>query len=104
MAEQSEVPEEDVGVKLNRETARIGWRELEQHFAAGNVVYVSPELDLIEVAHAISLDNTVAVEAWVATEKVAPVSDEQAAQWHASTAELWAVVVLPLVLVQPLRQ
>lgn len=104
MAEQPEAPEEDVRAKLNRETARIGWHELEKHFAAGNVVYVSPELDLIDVAYEVSLDNKVAVEAWVESKKVAPASDEQAAQWHASNAELWAVVVAPLVLVQPLRQ
>lgn len=101
-SEQGE--DEDVKKKLNHETARIGWHELEKHFAAGNVVFVSPELDLIDVAYEVSLDNKAAVEAWVASKKVAPATDEQAAQWHASNAELWAVVVAPLVLVQPLRQ
>ena len=97
-------PEEDIRVKLNRETARIGWHELEKHFAAGNVVYVSPELDLIDVSYEVSLDNKERVEAWVESQKVAPATDEQAAQWHANQSELWAVVVAPLVLVQPLRQ
>lgn len=96
--------DEDIRAKLNRETARIGWGELEKHFAAGNVVYVSPELDLIEVAYQVSLDNKEAVEGWVAEQQVGAATDEQAAQWHGNQAELWAVVVAPLVLVQPLRQ
>ena len=97
-------PEEEVRIKLNRETARIGWGELEKHFASGNVVYVSPELDLIEVAYQVSLDNKAAVQNWLKAGQVASASDEQAAEWHANNAELWAVVVAPLVLVQPLRQ
>ncbi len=95
--------EEETRTKLNRETARIGWHELEKHFAAGNVVYVSPELDLIEVAYQVSQDNKAAVEVWVAAEQVGAASDEQAAQWHVANTELWAVVVAPLVLVQPIK-
>ena len=99
-----QIAEEDVRKKLNQETARIPWSELEKHFASGNVVYVSPELDLIEVAYQVSLDNKTAVETWVKAQQMAPASDEQAAQWYADQSELWVVVVAPLVLVQPLRQ
>lgn len=101
--EPQQGPEEDVRAKLNRETGKIGWVELEKHFAAGNVVYVSPELDLIEVAYQVSQDNKAAVEVWVAAEQVGAASDEQAAQWHVANTELWAVVVAPLVLVQPIK-
>ena len=95
--------EEDVRVKLNRETGKISWLELEKHFASGNVVYVAPGLDLIEVAYQVSRDNKAAVEGWLQAQQLAPASDVQAAQWHEQKAELWVVVVAPLVLVQTVK-
>ena len=47
----------DLRIKINRETARLAWAELEKHFAQGNVVYVSEELDLVDVAVRISHDD-----------------------------------------------
>lgn len=92
--------DEDVRVKLNKETGKIVWQELEKHFAAGNVVTVAAELDLIEVAYQVSQDNKTAVENWVAKQQLGAATDEQAAQWQAANSEFWAVVVAPLVLVQ----
>ena len=102
--ESEKMPDEDVRAKLNRETGKIGWVELEKHFASGNVVTVSPELDLIEVAYQVSQDNKVAVEPWVTAQQLAPATDEHAVQWHQENTELWAVVVAPLVLVQSIKQ
>jgi hypothetical protein len=87
--------------KINRETARIPWEELERHFAKGNVVFVSQELDLIEVALRIAHDDKEAVQRWMADGKVARVSDEQAQAWALSNTALWASVVSPFILVQP---
>ena len=36
--------------KINRETGRVAWSELQRHFASGSVVWVSSTLDLIDVA------------------------------------------------------
>lgn len=81
-------------------TARIPWNDLQKYYAAGSVVYVAAELDLVEVAVQLGLDNTAAFEQWISTGAVAPVSDEQAMQWFESAKELWAVVAAPWVLVQ----
>lgn len=43
--------------KLNQETAKANWKELQPFFARGQTVYVAPELDLIEVALAFSEDR-----------------------------------------------
>ncbi|HEY1042224.1 MAG TPA: DUF2288 domain-containing protein [Telluria sp.] len=96
-------PEKDVELhnKINSETARIPWVELERHFAQGNVVYVSEELDLIDVAVRISHDDKESLQRWMAEGKVAKVSDEQAQIWAVSNSELWTSVVSPFVLVQP---
>ncbi|MEK6748411.1 MAG: DUF2288 domain-containing protein [Pseudomonadota bacterium] len=86
--------------KLNLETAIIPWRELLRHFAAGRVVQVASELDLVEVATQFMRDNKSAVEHWLQQSLVNKVSDAQAEQWHNADAQLWAVVVSPWVLVQ----
>ena len=86
--------------KINRETARIHWSELERHFAHGAVIYVSHELDLVEVALRIAHDDREHIARWMNEGKVAKVSDEQALSWQAGNALLWASVVSPYVLVQ----
>lgn len=82
------------------QTARIHWQELEPHFAQGNVVRVSSDLDLVEVAVQLGLDNTDQFQAWIEAGDIAPVSDSEAAQWQQANTELWAVVPAPWILVQ----
>jgi hypothetical protein len=89
--------------KINSETARVNWSELQRHFANGAVVYVSQALDLVEVALRIAHDDKEAIARWMSEGKVAKVSDAQALEWQAVDARLWASVVSPFVLVQPDR-
>lgn len=90
----------DLRIKVNRETARLPWSELEKHFAAGNVVFVADDLDLVDVAVRISHDDKSTIVQWMADGKVMKVSDQQALNWQQADASLWAVVVSPFVLVQ----
>ena len=96
-------PEKDTELhdKINRETGRIKWSELERHFASGSVIYVSEKLDLIDVALRIAHDDKESVAKWMTAGSVAKVSDGQAQTWTVSDATLWASVVSPFVLVQP---
>jgi hypothetical protein len=87
--------------KVNLETSRIEWKELQRFFASGAAIYVSGELDLVEVAFQISQDNRQQVQAWMEAGQVARVSDEQALAWYEADADMWGVVVSPYVLVQP---
>lgn len=87
--------------KINSETARVPWSELVRHFAQGTVIYVSPELDLVEVALRIAHDDKRRIADWMQEGKVGKVSDAQALSWQESDAALWASVVNPFVLVQP---
>jgi hypothetical protein len=86
--------------KVNLETSRIAWKELQRFFAAGTVIMVDAELDLVEVAFQMSQDNKAMFEAWMSSGKVARVSDAQAQEWYQRDAMLWAVVVKPWVLVR----
>jgi hypothetical protein len=86
--------------KIASETAKIPWLELQRFFAAGKVMLVAAELDLVDVAYAFQLDDIEQVRTWTDSQQVSPVNDDQAKHWVASDALLWAVVVKPWVLVQ----
>lgn len=90
----------ELKVKLNAETSRIAWRELQTYYARGHVVRVSAELNLLEVAEQLTADNKARFEAWMAADQVGDVSPDLARAWYDRQAELWAVVVAPWVLVQ----
>ena len=90
----------DLRLKVNSETARLPWRELEKHFAQGNVVWIANELDLVEVAVRISHDDKITITQWMADGQLAKVTDQQALDWQAADASLWAVVVSTFILVQ----
>lgn len=90
--------------ELHSETSKISWSELQRFFAAGKAIYVSLELDLIEVAVQVSNDNSKMIRQWMDTAKVAPVSDDQARYWFDNDATVWAVVVKPWVLVQEMKE
>lgn len=96
-------PENDTELrtKINLETARLPWAELQRHFAQGTVIYVSEQLDLIDVAVRISHDDKDSIARWMGEGKIAKVSDVQAQSWTAAEASLWTSVVHPFILVQP---
>jgi len=87
--------------RIHAETARIAWRDLQRFFAQGHAIYVAPELDLVDVALQMQRDNRPAIESWLASARLAPVSDAQALDWFGNDAIHWCVVVKPWVLVQP---
>ena len=93
---------EQLTARLNTETARISWQELERHFARGLLLTVSPDLDLVEVgAHMINDDKHI-IDAWLESGELGKTSDIDARRWSEgeSVSKLWAVVVAPWVLVQ----
>ena len=89
--------------ELNAETAKIYWKEVETFFANCTVIYVSSELDLIDVALDICLDNKLKVQQWMSGNLINKVSDQQALEWLSGDTVLWSVVVKPWVLVQPIK-
>lgn len=90
----------EIKARLNLETSRIGWRELQTYYARGHVVRVSPELDLLDVAAELTADNKDQFQQWMAQGQVGDISPDLARAWYDREADLWAVVVAPWVLVQ----
>lgn len=91
----------ELRIKINGETARLPWAELQRHFAQGSVVFVGPDLDLVDVAVRISHDDKDSIARWMAAGQVGKVTDEQAQAWAEGQAVLWTSVVHPFILVQP---
>lgn len=89
-----------IKAKIVSETARIAWAELQKFYAAGAVITVAAELDLVDVAFAFSRDDKAAVAAWLQSGSVTRTTEQQAATWYQQQAQLWAVVISPWVLVQ----
>jgi len=86
--------------EYHQQTGMIPWKELQTYYAHGSVVSISSELDLVDVAVQLGLDNTDQFQQWIANGKIAPVVDAQALAWYEGDASLWAVVAPPWVLVQ----
>lgn len=93
--------EEKVRVRIIAETAKIPWQELQRFFAQGVVVLVKPDLDLVDVAFEVIQNNEQQVKLWMEQAEVQGVSDAQGLEWLEANALMWAVVVKPWVLVQP---
>lgn len=100
MNENFDVEPEVLKAKISAETARINWLELQKFYAAGAVLQVSAQLDLVDVAYAFALDDKESVASWLAQSKIQRVEATQAQLWFDDKTELWAVVVSPWVLVQ----
>lgn len=86
--------------KLNGETARIAWYELQRHFARGVVIKVEAGVDLVEVATQFALDDKAAILNYMDSGQIARASDADALGWSAGDTVFWAVVAAPWVLVQ----
>ena len=91
---------ETLKARLNLETSRIHWHDLQTYFARGQVVRVAPDLDLLDVAAELAADNATRFQQWMTEGTVGEVSPDIARAWYDRNAELWAVVIAPWVLVQ----
>lgn len=88
--------------KLNLETAKIAWHELQVSFARGNIVVVDADYDLIEVAEAISQDNNDLISQLIASGKVLRPDANWVKQNTTLDTTFWALVVIPFVIIQKL--
>ncbi|OGS99731.1 MAG: hypothetical protein A3F73_04435 [Gallionellales bacterium RIFCSPLOWO2_12_FULL_59_22] len=100
----TETPGEIFRAKINLETSKIAWKELQRFFAGGKAWMASADLDLVDVAFQMSKDNVEQIRQWAVAGKLALVPDEQARKWIEADALVWAVVVSPWVLVQPVAK
>lgn len=91
---------DELQARLNAETAKLRWAELEPHYLRGAVIVVDPTLDLVHVARCVVADDKQAVAEWLENEQLQRAQQSHADDWRARDPQLWAVVTAPWVLVQ----
>lgn len=90
----------ELRTRLNAETGKLLWPELERHFARGVVIRVAQDLDLIDAAARVVEDDKAVVAEWMEQGRMGHPSMEEARDWVERQPAFWAVVVAPWVLIQ----
>lgn len=95
---------EELRQKLNLETGKIRWEELQILFARGVVVAVAPTEDLVEIAASLAHDQAGQIETLIQSGALKRAMDDDASRWHHKGQLFWSVVVAPWVLVQEINE
>ena len=90
--------------KILAETATINWQLLEKFYAQGKVVLVEGDLNLIDVAYSLSINETADIETLLESKQLNRDFNHQAKLWHQEDAEVWCVVIKPWILVQAINR
>ncbi|HFB65295.1 MAG TPA: DUF2288 domain-containing protein [Aeromonadales bacterium] len=85
--------------KILSETAKIDWSALETFYAKGSVIWVSSNVDLIDIAMKFAEDDTASIQNLLVSGEIEKMTPEKARKWQQQSG-LWATVVAPWVLVQ----
>ena len=95
-----QLSEAELQQHFNRETGQLAWNELQPHFERDSVIIVHPNLDLIDVATKLVMDNKIVIEGYLKNGNIARASTQDAQRWRALQTSFWTVVTAPWVLVQ----
>ena len=82
------------------------WNWLKPHIARDAVVFVDPQLDLVDVGIALTNDNVQSVQRWIGEQLITKPTKEQLQTWGATgpSNQLQSLIVQPYVLVQEILQ
>ncbi len=95
---------EKLRTKLNTQTGKVLWPEIQRCFARGVVLVVAHHADLLKIAADIVRDNQAVVEDCLAVGELKRASIEDARSWQERDPLFWAVVAAPWVLVQEIEE
>ena len=93
---------EDLKKKLREEIEVCSWSLLDQHYQRGAVFHISQELDLVEVAVAVALDNVDTVKTWKEAGDFQTPDDYDVNKWQENPDDkvFKFLIVQPFVLIQ----
>ena len=89
--------------KLNLETGKMEWSELQTYFARGIVIVVAQGQDLVKTAVDLTDDNKSQIEKMIQRGDIARANDDHARDWLEREPLFWAVVITPWVVVQEVK-
>lgn len=98
----SDLVDSELRAKLNADTGKLAWPELERYFARGVVIVAAPGLDLVDAAVKITQDDKEAVKSWMESGELRHPEMDDARDWLERQPIFWALVVAPWVLIQEL--
>ena len=89
--------------KIASEIGNAGWPLLESHAKRGVLILVDPTLELLEVALAVSRDDAVQVNGWMAAGQLTKPDHNAITAYESGPGAFFQfVVVQPFVLARPL--
>ncbi|MCB9795062.1 MAG: DUF2288 domain-containing protein [Alphaproteobacteria bacterium] len=89
--------------KLRSELSEASWRLLLEHHVRGGLVWVHPELDIVEVAASIAEDQAAILKAWMNAGLVGTATDDQVRDWAERGQVFRFLIVQPFVVASPLQ-
>lgn len=84
--------------KLEMEIEQADWSLIAPHFARDVLVLCGDELDLLDAAVSVAMDDTAAVGAWLASGALRKANDTDALAFADGTPRFRFVIVAPFVL------
>jgi hypothetical protein len=92
----------EIELKLKEELKEANWDMLADHHKKENVIWVSQELDLIDVGVSIAKDNTVAIKKWMDESSIYKPKADQVTTWEKSPYDKTFIflIIQPYVLIQ----
>jgi len=96
--------EETLREEFEKDRGIIEWSTLSKFFASGLVILLTDEMDIVEAAVNIGLDNTEQVKTWMDENKIVKISDDKAKALYDEQAFIEALVVAPWVLIKEIPE
>ena len=87
--------------ELEKYMGEVGWDYLKPHFESGALLYLDTALDMKTVGEALVADDKTRIEAWLKSGDLLKPSQPHADHWASAGESYRALVVSPVVLMQP---
>lgn len=96
-------PPTDLRQQLTTSQDEAAWEWLEPHAKRDAIIWVSDEIELVDVGMAIATDNTLQVQRWIDEQVICKPSADQLGQWNDdSSIRFNSLIIAPFVLIKSL--
>lgn len=87
--------------RFKTDVAEVPWKDLRIHLQRDSIIIVADELDLVDVAVAVTDDDKGEVEGWIAGGQLVKPTAEQADAWESELEKPFRLLIVqPFILVQ----
>ncbi|MEM1427769.1 MAG: DUF2288 domain-containing protein [Cyanobacteria bacterium P01_H01_bin.130] len=96
-------PPMDLRQQLTAAQDEAAWEWLEPHAKRDAIIWVSDEIDLVDVGMAIASDDTTQVQRWIDEQVISKPTAQQLGDWNEDNAIRFnSLIVAPFVLIKTL--